>query len=176
MIKSLRPGWLRRIFGENDGSWKSYLRVSLKRYGGLFLFYCNYDIKEFRVRKVQNIPHANFFMFILLISNHTVFLVQFGINLHLWVFQKSKLPSFCKSEPETPHHLLFPCNLVQPFWNDFEYFFYLLPRDIRPSYSARCHDLHYICKLSFTKLFDTSRQIVYIGLQKKSDSSYYKRF
>ena len=25
-------------------------------------------------------------MFILLISNHTVFLVQFGINLHLWVF------------------------------------------------------------------------------------------
>ena len=27
-------------------------------------------------------------MFILLISNHTVFLVQFGINLHLWVFQK----------------------------------------------------------------------------------------
>ena len=27
--------------------------------------------------------HSNFFMFILLISNHTVFLVQFGINLHL---------------------------------------------------------------------------------------------
>ena len=35
------------------------------------------------VRKVQNIFHANFFMFMLLISNHTVFLVQFGINLHL---------------------------------------------------------------------------------------------
>ena len=32
-------------------------------------------------------------MFILLISNHTVFLVQFGINLHLWVFQKAKLHS-----------------------------------------------------------------------------------
>ena len=27
------------------------------------------------------------------ISNHTVFLVQFGINLHLWVFQKAKLHS-----------------------------------------------------------------------------------
>ena len=26
---------------------------------------------------------ANFFMFVLLISNHTVFLVQFEINLHL---------------------------------------------------------------------------------------------
>ena len=32
---------------------------------------------------------ANFFMFVLLISNHTVFLVQFEINLHLWVFQKA---------------------------------------------------------------------------------------
>ena len=28
-----------------------------------------------------------FFMFILLISNHIVYLVQFGINLHLRVFQ-----------------------------------------------------------------------------------------
>ena len=48
---------------------------------------------EFRVCKVQNIRPANFFMFILLTSNHTVFLVQFGINLHLWVFQKAKLHS-----------------------------------------------------------------------------------
>ena len=30
-------------------------------------------------------------MFILLISNHTVLLVQFGINLHLWVFQKAEI-------------------------------------------------------------------------------------
>ena len=35
--------------------------------------------------------HANFFMFVLLISNHTVFLVQFEINLHLWVFQKGEI-------------------------------------------------------------------------------------
>ena len=35
--------------------------------------------------------HANFSMFILLISNHTVFLVQFGVNLHLWVFQKAEI-------------------------------------------------------------------------------------
>ena len=49
MIKSLRLAWLKRIFGENDGAWKSYLRVSLKRYGGLFLFYCNHDIKDHHV-------------------------------------------------------------------------------------------------------------------------------
>ena len=34
---------------------------------------------------------ANFFMFVLLISNHTVFLVQFEINLHLRVFQKAEI-------------------------------------------------------------------------------------
>ena len=32
-----------------------------------------------------------FFMFILFISNHTVFLVQFEINSHLWVFQKAEI-------------------------------------------------------------------------------------
>ena len=32
-------------------------------------------------------------MFILSISNHTLFLVHFGINLHLFVFQKAKLHS-----------------------------------------------------------------------------------
>lgn len=49
MIKSLRVAWLKRIFGENDGARKSYLQVSLKRHGGLFLFYCNYDIKDYFV-------------------------------------------------------------------------------------------------------------------------------
>jgi len=47
MIKSLRLAWLKRIFGENDDAWKSYLHVSLKRHWGLFLFYCNYDIKDY---------------------------------------------------------------------------------------------------------------------------------
>ena len=33
--------------------------------------------------------HANFiFIVVLLISKHTVILVQFEINLHFWVFQK----------------------------------------------------------------------------------------
>ena len=35
--------------------------------------------------------HAHFFMFVLLTSNHTVFPVQFEINLHLWVFSKSEI-------------------------------------------------------------------------------------
>ena len=46
MIKSLRLAWMKRIFGKNDGAWKSYLRFSLQFFVGLFLFYCNYDIKD----------------------------------------------------------------------------------------------------------------------------------
>ena len=30
-------------------------------------------------------------MFVLLISNHKVFLIQFEINLHSWVFQKAEI-------------------------------------------------------------------------------------
>ena len=46
VIKSLRVAWIKRIFGKNDGAWKSYLRVLLQRFGDLFLFYCNYEIKD----------------------------------------------------------------------------------------------------------------------------------
>ena len=41
-------------------------------------------------RVFRHLLRAKFFMFILLISNHTVFLIQFGINLH---FKKLKLHS-----------------------------------------------------------------------------------
>ena len=46
--------------------------------------------KDLRKILHQFLP-ANLFMFMLLISNHTVFLVQFGINLLLWVFQKIEI-------------------------------------------------------------------------------------
>jgi len=43
-------------------------------------------------RKVfQHFLNVNFFMFVLLISNHTVFLFQFGIDLHLRVFQRAEI-------------------------------------------------------------------------------------
>ena len=48
MITSLRLAWFKRIFGINDGAWKDYLRHQLinKRFGGLFLFHCNYNVKD----------------------------------------------------------------------------------------------------------------------------------
>ena len=43
-------------------------------------------------RKIfRHFLQAIFFMFRLLISNHTVFLVQSGINLHLLLFQKAEI-------------------------------------------------------------------------------------
>ena len=35
--------------------------------------------------------HSNFFMFVSLISNYTVFLVQFRINLHEEFFKKAEI-------------------------------------------------------------------------------------
>ena len=46
MVKSLRLSWLKRIFSENNGAWKNYLRHQLKYVGGLFLFHCEYDIED----------------------------------------------------------------------------------------------------------------------------------
>ena len=46
MIKSLRLAWLKRIFSVKDGAWKDYIRHQLKRFGGLFLFHCNYNVKD----------------------------------------------------------------------------------------------------------------------------------
>ena len=50
MVKSLRLTWLKRIFSENDGAWKSYIRQILKQSGGFLLFHCNYDVKDIPIR------------------------------------------------------------------------------------------------------------------------------
>ena len=49
MTKSLRLAWLKRIFSSNRGTWKSYLRHLLAKYGGLFLFNCNFDVKDLSI-------------------------------------------------------------------------------------------------------------------------------
>ena len=37
---------VKKIFSVNDGAWKDYIRHQLKRFGGLFLFHCNYNVKD----------------------------------------------------------------------------------------------------------------------------------
>jgi len=46
MIKALRLAWLKRMFNNNDSSWKFYLIHLLKQLGDLFIFECNYAIKD----------------------------------------------------------------------------------------------------------------------------------
>ena len=46
MAKSLRLSWLKRIFSENNRTWKDYLCHQLKNVSGIFLFHCNYNIKD----------------------------------------------------------------------------------------------------------------------------------
>ena len=49
MIKSLRLSWLKKIFGDNSGAWKNYLKCLLKELGGLMLFKCSYKVKDLTV-------------------------------------------------------------------------------------------------------------------------------
>ena len=50
MIKSLRLAWLKRTFSLNSGTWKSYLRHLLAKYGGPILCNCNFDVTDFSIR------------------------------------------------------------------------------------------------------------------------------
>ena len=65
MMRTILSGNLEKSFLE----WKKWLQ---KRYSDTF-------------------STQIFFMFILSINSHTVFLFQFGNNLHLWVFQKAEI-------------------------------------------------------------------------------------
>ena len=51
-------------------------------------------------------------MFILLISNHTVFLVQFGINLHEWVFQKAEIARAASTSAISAFWKTHKCKLI----------------------------------------------------------------
>ena len=45
-IKALRLSWIPRLLDETEGPWISYLKYNLKKYGGCFLFRCNYDVNN----------------------------------------------------------------------------------------------------------------------------------
>ena len=51
-IKSLRLAWLGRLFAEGSSPWKAFVNHLLKDFGGIFLFRCNYDIKEYSINSI----------------------------------------------------------------------------------------------------------------------------
>jgi len=72
--------------------------------------------KKMASRKIfRHFLCANFFMFILLISNHMVFLVQFGVNLHLWVFQKAEITLTEAARAISAFWKTYSCKLI-PNW------------------------------------------------------------
>ena len=46
MIKSLHLAWLKMIYNVTEGPWKWYLSHLLTKFGGLFLFNCNYNVND----------------------------------------------------------------------------------------------------------------------------------
>ena len=76
--KFCRPIW------SHVKQWQKFCKESLKKVFS--------NAKKMASRNLfRYFFRASFSMFALLISNHTVFLVQFEINLHLWVFQKAEI-------------------------------------------------------------------------------------
>ena len=45
-IKALRLSWIPRLLDHKEGPWISFLKYNLKKYGGCFLFRCNYDVND----------------------------------------------------------------------------------------------------------------------------------
>lgn len=45
-VKFLRLVWFGRIFVEGLFLWKVYINYLFKDFGGVFLFSCNYDVKD----------------------------------------------------------------------------------------------------------------------------------
>ena len=104
-VKSVTPVQLHIVILDND--WQKdnekFCRpmISCKAVTKILYGNCEKSFLECEKMASRNIFRqflcANFFMFVLLISNHTVFLVQFEINLHLWVFQKAQSSAFIKT-------------------------------------------------------------------------------
>ena len=49
MVKSLRLAWLRRLYIDEDASWKRYLRFLINPFGGDLLFHCDYEPREYNI-------------------------------------------------------------------------------------------------------------------------------
>ena len=52
LVKALRLAWLKRIFSDNKGTWKSHLLYLLHDVDGLLIFKYNYSMKDLSVNSV----------------------------------------------------------------------------------------------------------------------------
>ena len=54
MIRSLRLGWLQRVFNDSSATWKRYFLYLLEHVGGIFFLSCNFDVKDFFIYPVHS--------------------------------------------------------------------------------------------------------------------------
>lgn len=47
LVKYLRLSWFKSLYDSENAGWKCYLSHLLKPFGGLFLFHCDYDPKNY---------------------------------------------------------------------------------------------------------------------------------
>ena len=52
LVKVVRLAWLKRIFSDNESTWKFYLLHLLRNVGGLLLFKCNYAMNDLSINSV----------------------------------------------------------------------------------------------------------------------------
>ena len=52
LVKAVRLVWLKRIFSDNETTWKFYLLHLLRNVGSLLLFKCNYPINDLSINSV----------------------------------------------------------------------------------------------------------------------------
>ena len=53
MVKALRLAWLKRMFNDNESTWKSYLLYLLKDVGGYLIFECNFTLIDLSIISVS---------------------------------------------------------------------------------------------------------------------------
>ena len=86
-------------------------------------------------------------------------------------FKDSDRCSFCETEPENLHHLLFLCNHSRLFWSTFErYWLSLTNEKLHLSLQDVIVGIIPSQNSSPFKLFYYHRKIAFIGLQKKSQA------
>ena len=51
LVKAVRLAWLKRIFSDNESTWKFYL-LNLRNVGGLIIFKCNYAMNHLSINSV----------------------------------------------------------------------------------------------------------------------------
>ena len=52
LVKAVRLAWRKRIFSDNESTWKFYLLHLLRNDGGLLLFKCNHAMNDLSINSV----------------------------------------------------------------------------------------------------------------------------